>query len=99
MLGLILGRSAGLIWELTLCRFLVIAAFVSGFLAVGPLGEGIAPGWGLGVTDEDGGLSVADLGSMDGVFSEDAERFWSFVWTVLSIRDILGRVSVAASGS
>lgn len=69
MLGLMRGRNAGLACvELMLCLLRVVDAFVSVFLATGPLGDGIALERGPGVSEPEG---WRDSGSIDGVFVAD----------------------------
>lgn len=76
MLGLILGRNCGLgCAELKLGRFRLLegpSLGVSDFLAIGPLGDGIASDRGLGATELEGLATGADLGSSAGVALVDA---------------------------
>lgn len=74
MLGLILGRRAGLAWEeLTLCLLRVVVEDLdSDFLGTGPLGDGIAlDGRSPGVSEPEGRREEVDCGSIVGVLVRD----------------------------
>lgn len=97
MLGLILGRRAGLACEeLMLCRLRVVEAFESDFLGTGPLGDGIVAERGPGVREPDG---CRDSGPINGVFEADLSFDGSFVTIAVLMRLGRGRMSVAASGN
>lgn len=106
MLGLIFGRRLGLAWvELKLCRFLAMGPSlgVSDFLAMGPLGEGMATVRGLGAIElEFRSTMEADLGSTDGVRLSEVRGVADPLEIVVSMREIWGRencdAGAAASG-
>lgn len=97
MLGLILGRRAGLACEeLILCLLRAVDAFDSDFLGTGPLGDGITLDRGPGVSEPDG---WRDKGSITGVLVADLLfEGCSFVTMAVLMRLGRGRVSAAASG-
>lgn len=91
-----MGRICGLgCAELRLGRFLLDGPSlgVPDFLAIGPLGDGMATDRGLGATG-------ADLGSNAGVALVDAAGVGTPEWIVVSIRAIFGRgpADIEASG-
>lgn len=96
MLGLILGRRAGLACEELMLCLLRVDAFDSDFLGTGPLGDGIVAERGPGVNEPDG---WRESGPINGVFEADLLFDGSLVVMAVSMRLGRRRMSVAASGN